>query len=68
MVALGRVDPEVATENGLIPASRIEILTELKALFDEWEPRQQAFFMNHGCNFLALAGLLPGYAFSKKFR
>jgi len=67
MVALGRVDPEVATENGLIPASRIEILTELKALFDEWEPRQQAFFMKHGCNFLALAGLLPGYAFSKKF-
>ena len=68
MVAMGRVDPEVAKEHGLIPASRMEMLSELKSLFVNWEPWHQSFFMNHGCNLLAVAGLLPGYAFSKKFR
>ena len=68
MVAMGRVDPEVAKEHGLIPASRIEMLTELRSLFVNWEPWHQSFFVNHGCNFLVLAGLLPGLTFAKKFR
>ena len=68
MVAIGRVDPEVAKEHGLIPASRNEMLSELRSLFVDWEPWHQSFFMNHGCNFLVLAGMLPGYAFAKKFR
>ena len=38
MVALGRVDPEVAKEHGLIPASRMEMLSELRSLFVNWEP------------------------------
>ena len=68
MVAMGRVAPEVAKEHGLIPASRNEMLSELRSLFVDWEPWHQSFFMNHGCNFLVLAGMLPGYSYAKKFR
>ena len=68
MVALGRVEPEVAKEHGLIPATRIEMLAELRTLFRKWQPWSQAFFMNHGSDFSALAGLLPGYFFAKNFR
>ena len=68
MVALGRLEPEVAREHGLIPATRIEMLTEMKSLFADWEPASQAFFINNGGNISALAGLLPGFAFAKNFR
>ena len=68
MVALGRFDPEVAREHGLIPATRIEMLSEMKSLFADWEPARQAFFINNGSNFSAFAGLLPGYAFARNFR
>ena len=61
MVAVARLSQkEAAQHEGLVHRSRIQAFTEMFELIKEWEPRSQAFFLNHGATMASLAGGLPG--------
>ena len=70
MVAVAKLSKEEAELHGdLVHRSRLQAFTEMFDLFKNWEPRSQAFFINHGANIASLAGGLSGlFLYRRHFR
>ena len=70
MVAVAKLSKEEAEQHGdLVHRSRLQAFTEMFDLFKNWEPRRQAFFINHGANIASLAGGLSGlFLYRRHFR